>query len=153
MFSVYYRVFNRNSSFCNNHCDPCFGETTRARYDCISIKTWGCFISMCILKVVLSSFFFYILSKLKIFEFIIPLFGRFIRGMGPNPVLMELKKRSTYYYDLYNFYTNQRHYHTSYSSKYTQFRFMLTIICINPKQKQLPSLKCTFLEWNKNSSL
>lgn len=65
MFSVYYRVFNRNSSFCNNHCDPCFGETTRARYDCISIKTWGCFISMCILKVVLSSFFFLYSQQIK----------------------------------------------------------------------------------------
>lgn len=46
---------------------------------------------MCILTVVLSSLS--IFNKLKISDFIFPLFGRFISGMGPNPVLMELEKK------------------------------------------------------------
>lgn len=90
---------------------------------------------MCILTVVLSSLS--IFNKLKISDFIFPLFGRFISGMGPNPVLMELeKKSSTYYYDLYNFTPTKdiTIHHTPRNTLCSLFQFMLTIIVLIPNK-------------------
>jgi len=47
---------------------------------------------MCIFTVVFSVFIFAV--NLKISQFIVPLFGRFTRRMGPNPVLMEQEKEA-----------------------------------------------------------
>lgn len=82
------------------------------------------------------------------------IFHRFIRGMGPNPVLMG--ESSIILWSI-QFYTNQRRRdQTSYSSKTHPacgFQFMLTILVVSPKQKQLPSSKRTALESNKKNSL
>lgn len=133
-----YRIFNQRNSICNNHCDPCFGETTEARYDWISIKTWGCFISMCILTVALSSFCIIFSANSKYPSFICPSLGRFIRGMGPIPVLMELEQnRSTHYYDLYKFTPTKENvtiHHTPEDSPHLRFLSMLTIIVFSPNK-------------------
>lgn len=134
IFSVHHRIFNQNNSICNDHCNQCFGETTQARYDCISIKTWGCFIFMCILTVVLSSVFIFA-ANLKISQFIVPLFGRFTRRMGPNPVLMELEKAAhiIMIYTILHQPKNTLPYIILLKTHCLQFQFMLTIIVFIPK--------------------
>lgn len=121
-------------------CNRCSGETTQAKYDCISIKTWGCFICMWILTVVLS----YSVSTAKL-PILISLFGRSSRGMGPNPALMKLEK--VHYY-LYNWLQPKNvTVHTSYCSKHTLLTASIHAnnYSIYPKQERPPS-QCTFLE-------
>lgn len=96
---------------------------------------------MCIFTVVLS---FSIISANE--KYLNLLFRRFVRGMGPNPVLME---KSSTYYDLYNFTPTKdgvTTHHTPQNTVSLWFSIHANNYCINPKQKQLPSSKCTALE-------
>ena len=145
MCSVHYRIFKQNDSICNNHCPRCLGETTQAGYDCISIKTWGCFISVCILTVVMSS----LLKSIVLF------FWQVHQRNGSKSCIDGAREKKYNLISSIQFYTNQRRrYHTSHSSKHT----LLTVsvhaynYCVYPKQKQLPPSKCTFLEWNKKKN-
>ncbi|XP_078135725.1 uncharacterized protein LOC144536452 [Sander vitreus] len=106
----------------------------------------------------LHSFFFFlnILSKSKYLFFvaIIPLFGRFIRGMVPNPVLMELEKKSTHFYDLYNFTPTKEDvtiHHTPQNTLCLRFQFMLTIIVLSPN-KNYHLQNAHFLNGIKNNA-
>lgn len=69
------------------------------------------------------------------------LFRRFVRGMGPNPVLME---KSSTYYDLYNFTPTKdgvTTHHTPQNTVSLWFSIHANNYCNNPKQKQLTIFK------------
>lgn len=102
-----------------------------------------------------SGFVIIVFHSQQIKKMIIPLFGRFIGGMDPNPVLMGVTgEKSTHYYDLYNFTpkkTNIRH--TPWNTLCLRLQFMLTMTVLIPDKNNCHLQNAHFLKEIKNYHL